>query len=242
MVMSIFKYLLGSSPARASGSAAAAKKEDKAPTASRSTEEEFVVLDRPAATEEKVKEDQKDADAASDEEEEPLYEPMTVHYYTDEKGTFTAHPDERQMPRKRENSEDSDASPATKDKAANRRNLNRKDRHSADAKSSINRSVCQKKGGAGGNFTWSGASKLSVGDSDVPVDYVPDALGNQMQNVSVAPARVEAQAERDFVRFQLEQAQFPALGGAVAEAAEHSAASAFWKHAVREDADLIPAM
>ena len=104
----------------------------------------------------------------------------------------------------------------------------------------MNRSVCQKKGGAGGNFTWTGARKHSTEDADVPADYVPTAGSNDMPAVSVAARKVQAQ-NHGFARFQLENTDFPALGHPC-EAAERTEASAFWKHAVREDADLIPAM
>lgn len=243
MVMSLFNMFLGSSTPKES---VAEKKEkfEKSPVSKKTrVEDDFVIL--PREKEEKaVEAPQKN----EEEEEEPLYQPPVVHVYA------SGHPDERPMAQGRsaakqkwsKSDDEKDAHDSKSDNEKDTRSANKKqrrERHSANVKSSINRNVCQKKGGAGGNFTWTGANKLNV-DGDLPSDYMPGALAKQVKDVCVLPAPVPARQQcGPSLRFKMEEASFPALGGkSVVGAATDSPSKAFWRNAVREDAQLIPAM
>lgn len=105
----------------------------------------------------------------------------------------------------------------------------RKDRHSGDAKSSVEQPP--KKQGHGGKFTWEGPN---------PEQDVLEPHANNADNLTVKATPKAGKAEDDSAAFAFQSADFPRLAGAKegASSPERKAGVAEWQTNVALDSDL----
>lgn len=179
-----------------------------------------------------VKLDENGNPIEEEEEEEPLYEPDQMHVYGQDGGPL--HPDDRQNPDPTRQAQKEQ----NKTELAELSAKERKERHSADNKSSVNRAQGQKKGGHGGGHSWLGAN-----DNDIPEGYVPSAATDKMGDVTmgIADNSNNAQQQGDFNMKKQTSKDFPALGGngAIPKSPLKTHQEQAWKQAVADDPKIV---
>lgn len=202
-------------PATANGKSPSPKKADKPKVASAESSDSTI-----------VKLDENGNPIEEEEEEEPLYVPDAMHVYGQDGGAL--HPDDRQNPNPERQAQKEDKKTELAELSAKER----KERHSADAKSSVNRTQGQKKGGHGGGHSWLGAN-----DNDIPEGYVPSSATDKMGDVTMGVANNQNNAllQDDFNMKKQTSKDFPSLGNAPPKSPLRQHQENTWKQAVADD-------